>query len=74
MITVDPAATPLTTPEAETVPAAVLEDDQVPPLLASVKVIVDPAQTTVGPPMTATVGNALTVTVAVWLLEQVPLE
>ena len=74
VITVDPAATPVTTPEAETVAAAVLEEDQVPPPVASVRGMVDPAQTAVGPPMTATVGRALTVMVAVWLLEQVPLE
>ena len=73
-MTVDPAATPVTTPEAETVAAAVLEEDHVPPAVASVRVTVDPAQTEVGPPMTATVGSALTVIDVVTLLEQVPLE
>ena len=36
---------------------------QVPPLVASVKLIMEPTQTLVGPPMAA--GNALTVTGAV---------
>ena len=71
---VDPAATPVTTPEAETVAAAVFEEDQVPPLVASVRLMVDPAQTEEAPPIAATMGSALAVTVAVWLLEQVPLE
>ena len=74
MITVEPAATPVTIPEAETVAAEVLEDDHVPPLVASVRAMVDPAQTEVGPPITATVGSALTVIDVVTLLEQVPLE
>ena len=74
MITVDPAATPVTIPEAETVAAEVLDEDQVPPAVASVRVMVDPAQTVVGPPMTATVGSAFTVIDLVTLLEQVPLE
>ena len=65
MITVDPAATPVTTPEAETVAAAVFDDDQLPPAVASVRVMVDPTQTEEAPPMTATTGSALTVTVAV---------
>ena len=50
------------------------EDDQVPPLVASVNAIVELTQTAEAPPIAATVGNALTDTVAVWLLEQVPLE
>ena len=74
VITADPAATPVTIPEAETVAAAVLEEDQVPPAVGSVRVMVDPAQTEEAPPIAATTGSAFTVTVAVWLLEQVPLE
>ena len=65
VITVDPAATPVTTPEAETVAAAVFDDDQLPPAVASVRVMVDPAQTEETPPIAATAGSALTVTVAV---------
>ncbi len=46
-----PAATPVTTPEASTVATAVLEDDQVPLVVASARVVVDPAQTVVVPVM-----------------------
>jgi hypothetical protein len=60
----------VTTPEASTVATAVLEDDQVPLVVASAKVVVDPAQTTVVPVMAATVGRALTVTEAVELETQ----
>ena len=66
--------TPVTFPEASTMAVVLSEDDQVPPLVASVKVKVDPAQTEGDPPIAATMGRALTVMVAVWLLEQVPLE
>ena len=61
----DPAATPETTPEALTVATAVLLEDQVPPLVASLRVVVEPTQTLVVPVMAATVGSALTVTVVV---------
>jgi hypothetical protein len=44
-----PAATPVTTPEALTVAIAVLLDDQVPPVVTSASVVVDPAQTVVVP-------------------------
>jgi hypothetical protein len=63
----EPAATPVTTPEASTVATAVLEEDQVPPLVASASVVVDPAQRVVVPVMGWTVGRPLTVTVAVEL-------
>ena len=65
VITADPAATPVTIPDAETVAAAMLDEDQLPPAVASVRVMVDPAQTEEDPPIAATVGSALTVTVAV---------
>jgi hypothetical protein len=61
----DPAATPVMTPEALTVAIAVLLEDQVPPDVASLKVVVDPTQTLVVPVMAATVGRALTVTLFV---------
>jgi hypothetical protein len=59
-----PAATPVTTLEASTVATAVLLEDHVPPVVASLKVVVDPIQTEVGPVMAAMVGSALTVTMA----------
>jgi hypothetical protein len=62
-----PAATPVTTPEAFTVATAVLEEDQVPPVVTSARVVVDPAQTVVVPVIAAKTGSALTVTVAVEL-------
>jgi hypothetical protein len=58
----EPAATPVTTPEALTVATAVLLEDQVPPTEASLKVVVDPSQTLVTPVIPATTGRALTVT------------
>jgi hypothetical protein len=67
-----PAATPVTTPEALTVATAVLEEDHVPPAVASASVVVEATQTEVVPVMPATVGNALTVTAAVALPEQPP--
>jgi hypothetical protein len=62
-----PAATPVTTPEALTVATAVLLEDQVPPTVTSVKVVVDPAQTVVVPAIAATTGLAFTVIEAVAL-------
>jgi hypothetical protein len=58
----DPAATPVTTPEALTVATEVLLDDQVPPAVASFSEDVDPVQILFVPVMAATVGRALTVT------------
>jgi hypothetical protein len=58
----DPAATPVTMPEALTVAMAVLLEDQVPPAVTSLKVVVDPTQTLVVPVMAATTGSAFTVT------------
>jgi hypothetical protein len=58
----DPAATPVTTPEALTVATAVLLEDQVPPAVTSLSVVVDPTQTDVVPVIAATTGRALTVT------------
>jgi hypothetical protein len=46
-----------------TVATAVLDEDQVPPVVASARVVVDPAQTVVVPVINATVGLAFTVTV-----------
>jgi hypothetical protein len=65
-----PAATPVTTPEVDTIATEVLLEDHVPPMVASPKVVVDPAQTEVVPVMAATVGSALTVTEAVELETQ----
>jgi hypothetical protein len=66
----DPAATPVTTPEALTVAIAVLLEDQVPPAEASLRVVVEPTQTLVVPVMAATVGRALTVTPVVTAVVQ----
>ncbi len=65
-----PAATPVTTPEVDTVATAALLEDQVPPVVASPRVVVDPAQTEVVPVIAATTGRALTVTEAVELETQ----
>ena len=66
----DPAATPVTTPEALTVATAVLLDDQVPPAVASASVVVEPTQTLVVPVIAATTGRALTVTPVVTAVVQ----
>ena len=73
MVTV-PALTPVTLPAASTEAVVLSEEDQVPPAVASVRVMVDPAQMVDKPPMADTVGSALTVIDLVALLEQVPLE
>ena len=70
MIVVDPAVIPETTPVDETVPTAVLLDDQVPPTLADANCVVNPEQTFVAPVIAATVGNAFTVTTAVAVFVQ----
>jgi hypothetical protein len=66
----EPAATPVTTPEVETVATEVLLEDQAPPVVASLRETVDPAQTVVVPVMAATVGSELTVTVVLELEAQ----
>ena len=58
-----PGAMPYTTPVAVTVAAAVLLLAQVPPLVASLKAVVDLTHTLRMPPMAA--GSGLTVTTAV---------
>ncbi len=57
----------MTTPEALTVATPALLEDQVPPVVTSASVVVDPAQTVVVPVIAATTGRAFTVTVAVEL-------
>jgi hypothetical protein len=57
----------VTSPEVETVATEVLLEDQVPPVVASLRAVVNPAQTEVVPVMPATVGSAFTVTEAVEL-------
>jgi hypothetical protein len=66
----DPAATPVTTPEALTVATAVLLEDQAPPVVASLKVVVEPTQTLVVPVIAATTGSALTITPVVTAVVQ----
>ena len=61
----EPADTPETVPEALTVATAVLLEDQVPPVVASLRAVVEPTQTLVVPVMAATTGRALTVTLVV---------
>jgi hypothetical protein len=51
----------------------VLDDDQVPPVVALVKVVADPAHTSVVPLMAATTGIALTVTVVAADVAEQPL-
>ena len=63
MIVAAPAATPVTTPLALTVAADVFEEDQTPPVVAFVNIVVEPTQTSLEPAIAATTGNALTVTV-----------
>jgi len=70
VIVVVPAVTPDTTPEAETVAAEALLEDQVPPVVAEANCVVNPEQTFVAPVIAATVGNAFTVTVAVAVFVQ----
>jgi hypothetical protein len=62
-----PAVTPETTPLALMIATAVLLEDHVPLEVASLRSVVDPAQTLVVPVRAATVGRALTVTVVVTL-------
>ena len=66
----DPAATPVTTPEALTVATAVLLEDQVPPAVASLKFVVEPTQTEAVPVIAAATGRALTVTPVVTAVVQ----
>ena len=63
MIVAAPAATPVTKPDALTVAAAVFEEDQTPPVVAFVNVVVEPTQTSLAPAVAATTGKAFTVTV-----------
>ena len=58
-----PAATPVTTPPAVMVATAGVALLHVPPAVALLKVVVEPAQTVVIPAMAT--GNGFTVTVAV---------
>ena len=73
MILLVPELTPVTSPPELTVATDVLLLAQVPPDVASVKVVVPPAHTLFDPDIAATVGVALIVTeeVAVWA-EQPP--
>jgi hypothetical protein len=48
-----PPATPVTTPVVDTVAVAVLLDVHVPPVVASVRVIVEPIHTSDGPAIAA---------------------
>ena len=68
-----PTDTGLTRPVAEMVAMAVFPEVQVPPVVASVNVIVPPLQTVPGPEIGDTAGRALTVIVFVPNPEQMPL-
>ena len=57
----EPADTPVTIPELFTVAMAVCAELQVPPDVASVRVVVAVLQSDVAPDMAATTGIALTV-------------
>ena len=64
VITVVPADTPVTIPVADpTLPMPGYPELQVPPVVASLRLMVSPTQTFVGPVMVA--GNGLTVTVLI---------
>jgi hypothetical protein len=65
VIIVFPLDTPVTTPPADIVAAAVLLLVHTPPDVASVKVIVFPTHTPSSPPIAATAGGGFTVTLAV---------
>ena len=56
-----PTLTGLTTPEVLIVAAAVFEEVQVPPAVASVRVMVEPLHTVPGPAIAAVTGSAFTV-------------
>jgi hypothetical protein len=71
-ITLKPAATPVTTPvPVPTVAAAVLLLIQVPPAVASLSLIVDPAQTADGPVMGAATTPGLTVKLFLFTLKNI---
>ena len=59
----EPDATPITTPEVETVAMEVFVLLQVPPVVISVRLVVAPVHTVAPPPMD--IGAALTVIAAV---------
>jgi hypothetical protein len=58
----DPAATPVTTPVADTVATVASDDVHVPPVVADANCVVKPEHTFVAPVIAATVGNGFTVT------------
>ena len=60
-----PALSPVTVLEVLTVAAVVLEELQLPPVMASVRDMVAPAHTAPGPVMVPALGAGLTVTDAV---------
>jgi hypothetical protein len=64
-IVVPPAATPVTSPVVLTVAVAGVTLDQVPPLVASVNVVVAPTHTVAAPLIAAIVGTSSIVTLAV---------
>ena len=65
MIVVLPAATPDTAPVIVfTVATAVVEEVHTPPDVVFVKIVLDPIHALAVPPIAASVGNALTLTVA----------
>ena len=71
MITVAPGALPVTTPDIEPIVAFVLLLLQVPPVVASLKVMDDPTHTAVGPVIVAGEGFTVTVVVAKQLVGNV---
>ena len=66
-IVVLPDAIPVTLPDASTVPTEDVTLLQAPPAAASVRAVIDPAQTTGVPVIVPATGSALTVTTAVVL-------
>ena len=56
-----PEETPVTTPVLPTAATVVLDDDHTPPVVASVRVIVLPAQTVDVPETVPAIGSGLTV-------------
>jgi hypothetical protein len=66
-ITVDPVVMPVTNPSVPTVATAVLDDVQLPPLVALSSRISFPVHTVAGPVMVPAVGSALIVMVCIAL-------
>lgn len=68
----EPVLTPNTIPEPSTEATPALEEDQVPPVAASVSVMEAPTHTLVGPDIEPATGAGLTLSEAVAVAEEQP--